>query len=95
VRPEESLRALSMAASANPAPLIHALIAGREPAIVCAHRENLPFLMETALAVTGNRAGGNHVPGSVRRPLPKGGFLVLHLSAETLTAIDRYDSLAD
>jgi 8-oxo-dGTP diphosphatase len=92
VRPEESLRALSLAASANPAPLIHALIAGREPAIVCAHRENLPFLLETALAATDSGAGGHQVPASVRKSLPKGGFLVLHLSGEALTAIDRYDS---
>jgi 8-oxo-dGTP pyrophosphatase MutT (NUDIX family)/phosphohistidine phosphatase SixA len=94
VRPEESLRALSRAASANPASLIHALIAGREPAIICAHRENLPFLLETALVVTGSGANGHQVPASVRKPLPKGGFLVLHLTGETLTAIDRYDSLA-
>jgi 8-oxo-dGTP diphosphatase len=94
-RPEESLRALSRAALANPAPLIHALIAGRDPAVVCAHRENLPFLLETALVVTGSGADGDRLPASARKPLRKGGFLVLHLSGEALTAIDRYDSLAD
>jgi 8-oxo-(d)GTP phosphatase len=92
VRPEESLRALSRSASANPASLIYALIVGREPAIVCAHRENLPFLLDAALVVTGSGADGHHVPAAARRPLPKGGFLVLHLSGETLAAIDRYDS---
>jgi 8-oxo-(d)GTP phosphatase len=88
VRPEASLRALTRTASANPAPLIYALIVSREPAIVCAHRENLPFLLDAALAVTGS----NHVTASVRSPLPKGGMLVLHLAGETLAAIDRYDS---
>jgi 8-oxo-(d)GTP phosphatase len=88
VRQEESLRALSRTASADPSPLIQALIAGREPAIVCAHRENLPFLLDGALVVT----DGSLLPSSARKPLPKGGFLVLHLSSETLTAIDRYDS---
>ena len=38
---------------------------------------------------------GHQVPASARKPLRKGGFLVLHLSGEALTAIDRYDSLAD
>jgi 8-oxo-dGTP diphosphatase len=94
VRPEDSLRALSRSASANPASLIYALIVGRDPAIVCAHRENLPFLLEAALVVTGTGADGNQVPASARRPLPKGGLLVLHLSGETLAAIDRYDSFA-
>ena len=91
LRPEESLRALSRTASANPVPLIAALIVGRDPAIVCAHRENLPFLLDATLAA----AGGNHVAAAMRGPLPKGGFLVLHLSGETLTAVDRYDSFAD
>jgi 8-oxo-(d)GTP phosphatase len=94
VRSEESLRALSRSASANPASLIYGLIVGRDPAIVCAHRENLPFLLDAALVVTGSGADGNHVAASARRPLPKGGFLVLHLAGETLTGIDRYDSLA-
>jgi len=91
VRTEESLRALSRTASANPAPLISALIASRDPAIVCAHRENLPFLLDAALAVS----DGSLVPASARGPLPKGGFLVLHLSGETLAAVDRYDDFAD
>ena len=91
LRLEESLRALSRTASANPVPLIYALIVGQDPAIVCAHRENLPFLLDAALSVTGS----NHVTASVRKPLPKGGFLVLHLSGETLAAVDRYDSFAD
>ncbi|HEX3965916.1 MAG TPA: NUDIX hydrolase [Trebonia sp.] len=94
VRPEDSLRALSRSAAANPASLIYALIVARDPAIVCAHRENLPFLLEAALVVTGTGADGNQVPASARRPLPKGGLLVLHLSGETLAAIDRYDSFA-
>jgi 8-oxo-dGTP pyrophosphatase MutT (NUDIX family)/phosphohistidine phosphatase SixA len=91
VRTAESLRALSRTASANPAPLICALIAGRDPAIVCAHRENLPFLLDAVLVV----AGGSPAPASARGPLPKGGFLVLHLSGETIAAVDRYDSFAD
>jgi 8-oxo-dGTP diphosphatase len=95
VRREESLRALSRTPSSNPAILINSLIVSRDPAIVCAHRENLPFLLDSALVVTGTGADGSQVPVSVRKPLPKGGFLVLHLSGEALTAIDRYDSFID
>jgi 8-oxo-(d)GTP phosphatase len=91
VRAEESLRALSRTASANPVPLIYSLVVARDPAIVCAHRENLPFLLDAALAATGS----NHVAAVMRKPLPKGGFLVLHLSGETLAAIDRYESFDD
>jgi 8-oxo-dGTP diphosphatase len=77
--------------------LVSALVAAETPAIICAHRENLPALLDVALttadAVAPDRAvtDGARVPEAVTRPLPKGAFLVLHLAAGTLAGIDRYE----
>ncbi len=67
------------------AKVIAELAAVREPAVVCAHRENLPELMEAACAELG-------APGQARdvRPLRKGEFLVLHRAGGTLAALERY-----
>ena len=70
-----------------PAALLFSLIAAREPAIVCAHRENLPALLESAAGFL----GGKPVPAGVAKPLPKGAFLVLHMVAGTLAGMDRYE----
>ncbi len=45
--------------------LVREVIAAGEPAVICAHRENLPLLQEAALAVlTGHSAGGSGAGGS-------------------------------
>jgi hypothetical protein len=54
---------------------------------VCAHRENLPGLLEAAVGFL----DGKSVPDKIARPLPKGAFLVLHMMAGTLAGIDRYE----
>jgi 8-oxo-dGTP diphosphatase len=74
--------------------LLFELIAARAPAIVCAHRENLPALLDAALAVAevADEATAQDAARTVARPLPKAAFLVLHLSAGTLVAIDRFQS---
>jgi 8-oxo-(d)GTP phosphatase len=62
-----SLASSRPAASAGPYSLISALVSAQEPAIVCAHRENLPALLDEALTAAGaaapdraalSRAGG-------------------------------------
>jgi 8-oxo-dGTP pyrophosphatase MutT (NUDIX family)/phosphohistidine phosphatase SixA len=67
--------------------LVFSLIAAREPAMVCAHRENLPGILESAVGFL----GGKVVPDKIGKPLPKGAFLVLHTVAGTVAGIDRYE----
>ncbi len=55
-----------------------------EPAVLCAHRENLPQLANAARAALG--AGPDDGP-----PLGKGGFLVLQSAAGTLVSAERHD----
>jgi 8-oxo-dGTP diphosphatase len=87
LRPSSVLRASHPADGPEAEALIFALIAAREPAIVCAHRENLPALLSSALQFLGEPA----VPDKAAKPLPKGAFLVLHTTGGTLAAIDRYE----
>jgi 8-oxo-dGTP diphosphatase len=66
VQPEAALSSLRPGTSAGSYSLISALVCAQEPAIVCAHRENLPALLDVALtaagAVTPDRAALS--PGS-------------------------------
>jgi 8-oxo-dGTP diphosphatase len=87
VRASGTLLADSAADPNLVAALVFSLIAAREPAIVCAHRENLPSLLESAVGLL----GGKVVPDKIARPLPKGAFLVLHMVAGALAGIDRYE----
>jgi 8-oxo-dGTP diphosphatase len=88
VRPSGVLRVPAEAANRSAASaLLFALTAAREPAIVCAHRENLPALLASALRFLGEPA----VQEKVARPLPKGAFLVLHAAGGTVAGIDRYE----
>jgi 8-oxo-dGTP pyrophosphatase MutT (NUDIX family)/phosphohistidine phosphatase SixA len=87
VRASAALRAARAGNKPAPADLLFALTAAREPAIVCAHRENLPALLSSALRFLGDPA----VPEKVAKPLPKGAFLVLHATGGTLAGIDRYE----
>ena len=87
LRPAAVLRAGHPADRPAAASLLFALIAAREPAIVCAHRENLPALLSSALRFLGESAS----PDKAGKPLPKGAFLVLHTVDGTLAGIDRYE----
>jgi 8-oxo-(d)GTP phosphatase len=62
---------------------VTALAATAEPAIICAHRENLPVLLAAAYAELG---AGPPAGGSLR----KGEFLVLHRAEGRLIAAERY-----
>ncbi len=55
-----------------------------EPALICAHRENLPPLIEGALAALGGAVP--EIP-----PLEKGAFLVLQSAAGSLASAERHD----
>jgi 8-oxo-dGTP pyrophosphatase MutT (NUDIX family)/phosphohistidine phosphatase SixA len=77
----------SQASQPGAAALVFSLIAAREPAIVCAHRENLPALLSSAVQFLGEPA----IPEKIARPLPKGAFLVLHTIDGTLAGVDRYE----
>lgn len=71
VHPEAAAKAIAQFAAAD------------SPVIICAHRENLPALLDAACAELGaeNPAG---------RPLGKGEFLVLHRAAGRLAAAEVY-----
>jgi 8-oxo-dGTP diphosphatase len=76
--------------------LVRAVITAGEPAVICAHRENLPLLQEAALAVlaghsardSGGGAAGGDVPGDAIAQLPRewaealptSGFWVLNIA---------------
>lgn len=59
------------------------LAASDEPVIICAHRENLPLLIEAACAELGAEAPAGE-------PLRKGEFLVLHRADGRVAAVERY-----
>jgi 8-oxo-dGTP diphosphatase len=59
------------------------LAAAGGPVVICAHRENLPAILEATCAQL-----GAEVPAE--RPLRKGEFLVLHRAGRTLAAAERY-----
>ncbi|MCL2585849.1 MAG: NUDIX hydrolase [Streptosporangiales bacterium] len=63
------------------------VLASDRPAILCAHRENLPGLIAAAAAGLG--AAGP--PAGFDDPLPTAGFWVLHVAAGKLAGADRYD----
>ncbi len=69
-----------------PAVIAGAVAAG-QPALICAHRENLPGL----LAAAGDMLGGRPPPDGRHEPLPTGGFWVLHIAGGVLAAADVYD----
>ncbi len=68
------------AAAARAAHIVHA----GQPAVVCAHRENLPPLLTAACA-----ALGAEPPGGA--PLGKAGFWVLHAAGGRLIAAEQHD----
>jgi 8-oxo-(d)GTP phosphatase len=62
------------------------LMAEHQPTLICAHRENLPTLLEAALDVLG-------VPGDcgIEPPLGKGSFAVLQSADGVLVSSERHD----
>ncbi|MGO8956134.1 MAG: NUDIX hydrolase [Streptosporangiaceae bacterium] len=61
------------------------LAADEQPIVLCAHRENLPMLIEAACAQLGAAAPAD-------RPLRKGEFVVLHRAGGRLAGIERHHS---
>jgi 8-oxo-(d)GTP phosphatase len=59
------------------------LAAEARPVVVCAHRENIPALLEAACAALG-------APSPRFKPLRKGEFAVLHRAGRQLAALERY-----
>jgi 8-oxo-(d)GTP phosphatase len=62
------------------------VVGGERPAVICAHRENLPVLVQEACAVLGAAP-----PDS--GPLPRGGFWVLHIGWSALAGAERHHPL--
>jgi 8-oxo-dGTP pyrophosphatase MutT (NUDIX family)/phosphohistidine phosphatase SixA len=62
---------------------IEELVEGQVPAVVCAHRENMPMLLDWACA----RLGAKVPEGP---PLHKGSFWVLHIGAGALISAERH-----
>jgi 8-oxo-(d)GTP phosphatase len=62
---------------------VAAIITTGRPAIICAHRENLPVLLAAACAAL----GGAPPPGD---PLPPAGFWVLHAAGGMLAAAEHH-----
>jgi 8-oxo-(d)GTP phosphatase len=60
-----------------------AIAAEAHPALICAHRENVPLLLAAACA----RLGSSPPEGSA---LVKGGFWVLHAAGGQLSAVERH-----
>jgi 8-oxo-dGTP diphosphatase len=72
------------AGGSRPESLLRGLVAARQPAIVCLHRENLAEAMTAACAELGAEPPEDPA-------LHKGSFWVLHMAAGSLVAMERYD----
>lgn len=59
------------------------VVSGERPAVICAHRETLPVLLEEACAVLGAKPPDGE-------PLPRAGFWVLHIGWSTLAGAERH-----
>jgi 8-oxo-(d)GTP phosphatase len=66
--------------------LFRDLVAAGQPAVLCLHRESLPAVLAAADA-----ALGAPLPPGLDPSLPKGGFWVMHIDADELVALDRYE----
>jgi 8-oxo-dGTP diphosphatase len=63
------------------------VLASDQPAILCAHRENLPGLITGAAA----GLGAPEPPRAGAEPLPTAAFIVLHVATGKLAGADRYE----
>jgi len=68
--------------------LFRNLVAAGQPVVACLHGENLPLALAAACSVLSAPE-----PADVDPSLPKGAFLVLHVAAGTLVALERYELL--
>ena len=66
--------------------LLSAIVAARQPAVVCLHQENLPGVLAAACSALSATAA---VPADPA--LPKGGFWVTHTTAGELAGLERYE----
>jgi 8-oxo-dGTP diphosphatase len=73
---------LGAAASAAAAAMAR-LAADRRPVVICAHRENMPSLLDAACAALGAQTPAG-------KPLRKAEFAVLHRADGRLAALERY-----
>lgn len=76
---------ISQTDNADSDSLLVSVLSSGKPAILCAHRENLPGLIAGAVASL-----GAELPSACAEPLPTAGFCVLHVANGKLAAGDRY-----
>ena len=62
------------------------LVEQRQPTLICAHRENLPVMLDAAMAALGARPDRSPAP-----PLAKGSFAVLQSADGALVSAERHD----
>jgi 8-oxo-(d)GTP phosphatase len=62
---------------------VDAIVGAGEPAVICAHRENLPPLLAAACTALGAEPPADS-------PLRKGGFWVLHAADGSLAGVERH-----
>jgi 8-oxo-(d)GTP phosphatase len=105
VQPVDTL-GISRTDDADSHTFLASVLASGQPAILCAHRENLPGLVAGAVALSRptdpdrppGGLGAAEPPADAADPLPTAGFWVLHMlagagmAAGRLVAADRYDS---
>ena len=85
VQPAEALR-ISRTGGPDWSTFLASVLASGRPAILCAHRENLPGLIAGAAA----GLGAAQPPSGHEDPLPTAAFCVLHAAAGKLAGSDRY-----
>jgi 8-oxo-(d)GTP phosphatase len=85
VETEPALEVLREGAVDDPqaAKAVAQFAAADQPVVICAHRENLPLLLDAARA----ELGADRSPVD---PLRKGEFMVLHRADQKLAALERY-----
>jgi len=80
VRAERSLQVRSPGTNAaDSAAIITGAVRAGEPALCCAHRENMPVLQAAAIGALG-APDGPALPGEWGDPLPTSGFWLLHMT---------------
>ena len=77
---------VGMVSAAQARHRVDEVVGSERPAVVCAHRENLPVLLEEACAVLGAKPPDGE-------PLPMGGFWVLHVGWSALICAERHHPL--
>jgi 8-oxo-dGTP pyrophosphatase MutT (NUDIX family)/phosphohistidine phosphatase SixA len=88
VQPTAELLASAAGSGVREAQVVAArAVAAAAPAVLCAHRENLPALMAAAAA----RLGAASLPPLCADPLATGSFCVLHMAEGRLAGADRYE----